>query len=164
MKQPELSSARLTIRRYQPEDKDALEEMLGDPEVMRYTGFRKPQDHEKVMELHEKWMIPSDDGMGVFGVFNKDEQMVGWVMLMPGDSGEAELGYMLTRHSWGKGYATEVCSLMLDYGLERLQLHKIIARCDPGNLASHRVLEKVKMACVENSAEVKSYEILQKSF
>jgi ribosomal-protein-alanine N-acetyltransferase len=53
----------------------------------------------------------------------------------------AELGYVLGRAYWGRGYATEAVCAMLDHartlGLRRLDAYSFI-----DNLASARVLEK----------------------
>ncbi|RZU48665.1 RimJ/RimL family protein N-acetyltransferase [Krasilnikovia cinnamomea] len=57
----------------------------------------------------------------------------------------ASTGYALARPAWGQGLATEAAAAMLRLGFDRLDLHKISATCDPGNLASGRVLEKIGM-------------------
>jgi ribosomal-protein-alanine N-acetyltransferase len=57
----------------------------------------------------------------------------------------AEIGYVLRRSAWGRGYATEATRLLLRLGFGPLGLHKIAATCDPENLASARVLTKVGM-------------------
>ena len=54
----------------------------------------------------------------------------------------AELGYLLFRKYWGKGYATEAVSLAVDYAFETLNLRKLFARVMEPNRASASVLEK----------------------
>lgn len=39
----------------------------------------------------------------------------------------AELGYWLAEPFWGKGYATEAAKKILEFGLTKLQLHRIYA-------------------------------------
>jgi ribosomal-protein-alanine N-acetyltransferase len=56
-----------------------------------------------------------------------------------------DLGYVLARHAWGQGYATEATRALLEFGFERLALHRIWAMCDVENHASARVLEKIGM-------------------
>jgi RimJ/RimL family protein N-acetyltransferase len=58
---------------------------------------------------------------------------------------EGVLGYCLNRAYWGKGYATEATQALLAFGFNKLALHRIIAMCDPMNVASNRVLEKAGM-------------------
>ena len=55
----------------------------------------------------------------------------------------AELGYMIAYDSWNKGYATEACAAVIDYGFNHMKLHRIEATVDPENIASIRVLEKL---------------------
>jgi [ribosomal protein S5]-alanine N-acetyltransferase len=56
-----------------------------------------------------------------------------------------EIAYMIDTAYWGKGYATEVAQLLVRFGFASHQLHRIFATCDPRNVASARVLEKVGM-------------------
>lgn len=55
---------------------------------------------------------------------------------------KAELGYVLTRKYWGKGYATQAIKLALETGFEDLNVERIEAFVDPSNIGSQRVLEK----------------------
>lgn len=56
-----------------------------------------------------------------------------------------EIGYIVNPDYWGKGIATEVATLLIDFGFGELKLHRIYATCDPRNIGSSRVLEKVGM-------------------
>jgi len=55
---------------------------------------------------------------------------------------ETEVGYILKRSAWGKGYATEACKRMLRFGFEHTPLHEIVACIDPANENSRKVLLK----------------------
>jgi RimJ/RimL family protein N-acetyltransferase len=57
----------------------------------------------------------------------------------------ADMGYVLGRPAWGQGYATEAAVAILRYGFDHVRLHKISATCDPDNVASARILEKIGM-------------------
>lgn len=56
-----------------------------------------------------------------------------------------EIGYVIHPAYWGQGIATELSSLLINYGFDVLELHRIIATCDPRNFASVKVLEKIGM-------------------
>ncbi|WP_406686517.1 GNAT family N-acetyltransferase [Rossellomorea vietnamensis] len=56
-----------------------------------------------------------------------------------------EIGYIVNPDYWGKGIATEVATLLIDFGFGEFKLHRIYATCDPRNIGSSRVLEKVGM-------------------
>ncbi|MET1253959.1 GNAT family N-acetyltransferase [Aliikangiella maris] len=57
----------------------------------------------------------------------------------------AEIGYRLSPKYTGNGYCTEAVKLLVSYLFKHFELHKVIARCDPRNIASYRVMEKVGM-------------------
>lgn len=56
-----------------------------------------------------------------------------------------EIGYIINPNFWGKGIATEVAKHLIVFGFKQFQLHRIYATCDPRNIASSKVLEKVSM-------------------
>lgn len=39
--------------------------------------------------------------------------------------------------------ATEAARLLIDFGFKELHLHRIYATCDPRNIASYKVMEKL---------------------
>src|SRR5256885_11645105 len=58
------------------------------------------------------------------------------------EHGRAELGYVINRAYWSRGFATEVTRRLVRYGFDEMDLHRIEATCHPDNRASVRVLEK----------------------
>lgn len=58
---------------------------------------------------------------------------------------EADIGYELDPQHWGQGYASEAARALVQFGFERLRLHRISAHCLVENTASARVLEKLGM-------------------
>jgi ribosomal-protein-alanine N-acetyltransferase len=58
---------------------------------------------------------------------------------------QASLGYALHHTHWGKGYATEAATLMLDLAFGQLGIHRVEAHVEPSNTASVRVVEKLGM-------------------
>ena len=56
-----------------------------------------------------------------------------------------EIGYIVNPNYWGRGIATEVAKLLINFGFEKCNLHRIFATCDPRNIASSKVLEKIGM-------------------
>ncbi|MCK5378625.1 MAG: GNAT family N-acetyltransferase [Acidobacteria bacterium] len=55
----------------------------------------------------------------------------------------AEVGYGIHPEYWGKGFASEAVRSIVDFGFEKLRLHRIFGLIDPDNGASMRVLEKL---------------------
>ena len=58
----------------------------------------------------------------------------------------AEVGFVLARSRWGKGYMTEALGAVIDTALGVPQVFRVWAVCDVENNASRRVLEKAGMS------------------
>lgn len=58
---------------------------------------------------------------------------------------EANIGYELDSHYWGKGYATEAARAILQFGFEALGMHRIWATTLAINKGSANVLKKIGM-------------------
>jgi len=58
---------------------------------------------------------------------------------------EASIGCFIAYDYRGQGYATEAAYRLLAFGFRELGLHRTVAICDPENVASWRVLEKIGM-------------------
>jgi RimJ/RimL family protein N-acetyltransferase len=56
-----------------------------------------------------------------------------------------EVGWLLPRAHWGKGYATEGGRAALDYGFSALKLDEIVALTAAVNVPSRRVMERLGM-------------------
>ncbi|XMB25743.1 GNAT family N-acetyltransferase [Paenibacillus sp. BR2-3] len=54
-----------------------------------------------------------------------------------------ELGYVFNSDYQGKGLATESCRELLKYGFETLKIRPVIAKCNPYNVSSYRLLERL---------------------
>jgi [ribosomal protein S5]-alanine N-acetyltransferase len=56
-----------------------------------------------------------------------------------------ELGFGTHVDYRNRGYASEAARALTSWGLEQTDVQRVIARCDPDNVASVRVLEKIGM-------------------
>jgi len=87
----------------------------------------------------------SDEGYS-FGIFlSGTGELVGSVTLsevLRGPLQSCFIGYYLDREHNGKGLMSEAVRLAVDFGLNKMALHRIEAGAMPHNLASIRVLEK----------------------
>jgi RimJ/RimL family protein N-acetyltransferase len=54
-----------------------------------------------------------------------------------------ELGFWVRSDLTGQGYATEACSAVLDYAFTKLKANRVFMRCEPENMPSRRVAEKI---------------------
>lgn len=149
---PSLSTGRLTLRPFLPEDALVLHRIYQTEGVLRYFPNPVPPPLEKV----ERFVLLQDAhwekyGYGNWGILPGGlEQIIGWVGLqyLP-ELDETEVGFLLDKPYWGKGYATEATLASLAYGFEQFSFNHIIALVHPENLASRRVIEKCGMTYQE---------------
>jgi RimJ/RimL family protein N-acetyltransferase len=64
---------------------------------------------------------------------------------VPAVADDVEIGWLLKRSAWGRGYGTEAGRAIRDEAFERLGLDTIVALCRPENVASVRIMEKLGM-------------------
>lgn len=68
-----------------------------------------------------------------------------WLDIEDIESRHASIGYFVDKDHWNQGYATEMIMALLQFGFQKLELHRIYANCDAENSATRRVLEKINM-------------------
>lgn len=153
------------MRHLGPEDVDALAKLCGDPRAMQYVGDGRtltPTEVRRWIEISQQKY--AERGYGTSAVIEKArDRFIGYcgVVRAPGNDFD-ELIYAFHVDSWGKGYATEVASAMLDYVFARSTLNEIYATIAPENAASIRVVEKLgfrfeRLGVDENQLPVNYY-------
>ena len=139
---------RLTLREFVAADEPAVHAYASDPAVTRFMVWG-PNTAEDTRAFLAHAMATSQTrprtNFDLAVVNTATKQLIGGaaLQLSDGDSRRGEIGYVLHHDHWSKGYATEVAEALLRYGFEDLGLQRITATCDPGNIASARVLQKV---------------------
>jgi len=145
-----LETERLVLREWTLADAAALFEICADAEVMLYLGTGKPYKTIDEAEKFLQWATEyqKQNGFCRWAVVEKSSgKVIGSCgFAHPHGTPEVELGYLLDRAAWGKGFATEAARACLNYGFEKLGFREIIAITDLENTASQRVLEKIGFA------------------
>lgn len=156
-----IRTQRLLLRDFVVADFGAIHAYSSDPEVTRFMFFG-PRD-EADSQDYLQGMLESQAREPRFVwelavVRCSDDRLIGACDLTLEDEREGDLGYILARHAWGEGYATEAARAMVDAGFRQLGLERIFATCDVGNVASAHVLEKVGLrreALLKNHKQAK---------
>jgi ribosomal-protein-alanine N-acetyltransferase len=139
-----INTSRLLIRQFQEQDYSSLFEYLSNPSIYRFEPG-EPISLEKAKELASE-RSRGNDFWAV--VLKGDQKMVGHLyfkQIEPIEFLTWELGYIFSPAFQNKGYATESAYGLIQYGFEYLGIHRVIAHCNPENIASWRVLEKIGM-------------------
>jgi RimJ/RimL family protein N-acetyltransferase len=140
-----LTTERLLIRPFDPDDWRVVYTYLSDPLVTKWQPGG-PLTAAQVQALVEEHAREGGD-RSVYAVVRRAEgDLVGHIVFRPWQEPRTcEMGWMFHTAHQGKGYATEASLALIQYGFETLKLHRIIASCQPENVASRRVMEKVGM-------------------
>ena len=79
---------------------------------------------------------------------------------------EAEIGWIINKKYWRKGYAVEAAKLLLEFCKKKLNIHRFIAVCDTENIGSYRVMEKLgmKRASVRDGRKNRASEELSREY
>jgi ribosomal-protein-alanine N-acetyltransferase len=148
MKGMELRTERLVIREFRLDDEPAAHHYGSDEEVTRYLtwGPNSPTDTTAYLKQVAREAAREPRTSFTLAVATLDDELIGVANLaITGEASIGELGYVLSRESWGHGYATEVARRLIVFGFDELGLRRITATCHPDNFASARVLEKAGM-------------------
>ena len=158
---PTLTTDRLTLRPWRDDDADFVLDLYSRLEVQRYIG-RVPRLMQTRTEalariaawrdlahpLHEIWAVELSD----------TRRPIGSLLLKsipasrpaeapeapPEPSGDTEIGWHLHPEHWGRGYAVEAASAVLDHAFAS-GLDRVVAVTNPANLASQRVCTRIGM-------------------
>ena len=146
---PSIQTFHLILRSLQSNDAKVMYQIYQTEGVLRYFPNPSPPSLEKVerfitgQQAHwEKYSY------GNWGIVPKDKsETIGWAGLqyLP-ELDETEVGFLLDKPFWGKGYATEAAQACVRFGFEEIKLNHLIALVHSENLASRRVIEKCGMS------------------
>lgn len=138
-----LHTQRLTLAPCQPQDRADFIALERDPEIMRFLNGGRVLDPERV-DPDADYLMPRGSEPHVWTArLNADDSFVGWFCLWPDTESAAELGYRLRRDAWGKGFAPEGATALVDWGFSEAGYIRITASTMAVNQASRRVMEKI---------------------
>jgi RimJ/RimL family protein N-acetyltransferase len=147
-----IETERLSLRRFTPNDLDALAAIFAKPEVWWFPMRRGLTRDETETMLHSRFIEPWETlGYAHWAVIRKEDAMLlGYCGLaipnfLPEVLPAVEVGYRFDPLAWNRGYATEASAAALSYGFNELGLDRIIAIYDIENEASGRVMQRLGM-------------------
>ena len=146
----ELETPRLRMRQWLPADREPFARLSADPQVMRYfpTMMNRQEADSFADRMQGKMQA---NGWGFWVLERKsDGQFLGFTGLNnpPAElpfSPCVEIGWRLTRESWGLGYASEAATRALDFAFEKLDTDKVYAFTAVPNERSAAVMRRIGM-------------------
>ena len=146
---PQFDTVRMNLRPFQMDDEAEVYRICKEKEIAAFTSTIP---HPYPREQAEHWIKqhPENWRQGKSIVFalclKENDRVIGSMGLTFCERDQnAELGYVVEKESWGKGYCTEAATGVLQYAFDSLALHKVHAHHMVNNPGSGRVLEKIGM-------------------
>jgi len=141
-----LETERLYLRPFCQTDLDLYAELCADPEVMRYIGAGIPVPRSEAWRgmatILGHWELR---GYGLWAVEEKSTRsLIGRVgCWYPEGWPDFEIGWMLRRSVWGKGFALEAARASVRYAFKVLNRPHIISLIAPENQRSIAVAKRL---------------------
>uniref|UniRef100_UPI002FDFAF92 GNAT family N-acetyltransferase n=1 Tax=Helicobacter typhlonius TaxID=76936 RepID=UPI002FDFAF92 len=145
-------SERVFLRPYTQADFAALHKIVSNKETMVAwgQGFSKKESEEW---LEKQLAHYQQYGFGIWAIIEKQSgAIIGNAGLnhteisLKGKTQKiVEIGYLLHRDFWGKGYGSEVARMCVKYGFETLGLEEVYCLIKEDNLSSLKVAKKLSM-------------------
>ncbi len=158
MKQLELTSERLIQTKFTPNDYQDFRKLEVEPDVVKYISGEIGTE-EKIREVFERLLSISDkhEHLGFCRILNKhDSSFMGLSKITAYENKlnpeviQAEIGYSLLPHYWGKGFATEATVRLIQYAKELANIHELLGMTHPENTVSIKVLTKQGFTFLED--------------
>lgn len=142
-----IETERVRLRHLEESDTDSLFEIFSNEEAMRFWSWvpykERAQAETLLAEIHENFQQKSHFQWGI--ALRSDDKVIGTTTLFRFDeqSRRAELGYILNRRFWGKGFVSEALSALFDFAFEKFDLNRLEAEIEPRNTASVKTVERL---------------------
>jgi len=142
MKKVLIKTKRLIIRNFLVNDFKDLFEYLSDIEIYKFEPG-SPINIEMAKILCKE--RSKDNKYLAVVLKNKVIGHIYFSQIEPKELMTWETGYIFNRKYQKNGFATESLKAVIEYGFKYLYVHKIIAHCNPKNISSWKLLERVNM-------------------
>lgn len=144
---------RLVLTNFNKDDVKPFHQILCQDKILQYLPEEKmtEEEVEEILDwLIRCYSINKKDNIEKFTIAvrsKENNELIGWGGLGPLDFDESgiELYFGISKNHWNRGYGTEASKKILEFGLNGVELEKIVAVVKPQNKPSIRVVEKIEM-------------------
>jgi RimJ/RimL family protein N-acetyltransferase len=145
-----IETGRLRLRNWQDADLVPFAALNADPRVMEFFPRSLDRAASDALAARERARI-DEKGYGLYAAeVRASGDFIGFIGLAEVTFAAAfapavEIGWRLSRQSWGSGYATEGARAVIDDAFTRLELESLVSFTAEWNARSRRVMEKIGM-------------------
>ncbi|WP_234534482.1 GNAT family N-acetyltransferase [Paenibacillus pseudetheri] len=143
----ELHTERLHLRKMKVSDSPSLFKVWSDPEVTEFMNIDCFTDESQAKDMIKFLDEFSLENKAIrFSIIEMESnEIIGSCGFnsLDFENEKAEIGYDIARAFWGRGYASEAISALLDYAFSTLKLNRIEGKVEPENVNSVKVLQKL---------------------
>lgn len=145
-----LETTRLILRTVKKEDIPQLyKKIFSDKEVIKLTFGNELFNLEECAEFIEK-NCNFDKEIGLSAIIEKQTNTLiglgGVLQCNYLNQKDYEIGFILAKESWGKGYATEIGQAQIDYVKNKIKASRVIALVDSSNTGSINAIKKLNLS------------------
>ncbi|HDR8064642.1 GNAT family N-acetyltransferase [Bacillus thuringiensis] len=142
-----LETEQLILRWFDIKDAPFILELVNDPAWIHFIGDKRINNLEDAKKYILNGPVDMYNKMG-FGLYlverKEDFTPLGMCGLIKRDSLEdADIGFAFLEKFRSKGYGYESASAVIEYGVQKLGMKRIVAITSLDNIASGKLLEKI---------------------
>lgn len=154
MIKPVLVGKKVILRPFEEKDCEIMLEILNEPNLKKLTGSVSSDEEANTASLPEErekirqWYMTRNEQnnrLDLAVVYRDSDQVIGEVVFNEYEeaTGNVNFRVLLSESSCNKGVGTEAISMFIQYGMEKLNLHKISLEVFSFNPRAERVYQKV---------------------
>lgn len=136
----------VAIREFVRSDAEDVQRIVGDDRVTNWLSYDS-RGKKETLAMLDRMKASSEENprtdYSLAVVTPPSDRVIGFCRIGLSGVKAGKLGYAIAYDEWGKGYATDVARTMVDFGFQKLGLHRISAAIAPDNTTSIKVVEKL---------------------
>jgi RimJ/RimL family protein N-acetyltransferase len=139
-----LETERLIVRSWREADIGRYADIIGKRSVMRYIADGKPGDPASARSFVVGAIEDDRNGKPIFWAVESaaTKELIGFCGFGRCDD-QVDMGWRYDDRHWGMGYGSEAAKAVLAYGLNEFGFERVIARADPDNAGSIKIMRKL---------------------
>ncbi|WP_415327298.1 GNAT family N-acetyltransferase [Chryseobacterium sp. MMS23-Vi53] len=143
----QLFTERLLLRDITIDDKQAIFDYRSDAEANKFQSWipETLEDVESFIQRNNKEFNQPESWYQILITDKETKAVIGdiGIHFFGNENLQVELGITLNKFFYGKGYASEALTGVIDYLFNDLNKHRVMASIDPDNVDSMKLMERI---------------------